>query len=1489
MAKFQGRSGPEIHTLTRKVDNFVYDSVDEIIIEYKNYYYSSDKNTTPHFFEQFKEGQKFYAIASTLRYNHLVLDDVTQNDYYPNGTSGSSDILRNNFQVSMGRATGAVDEYISYFDELTPQKFTSTINTQEPYSKFVILTDSDRTTATLPIEHLTNTSKSADAIHFSLGTTGITSNATNDILTVIVYRSNDNLDDALGNLKKFHSKKSSTKVAEIKFEEPLLEKWNPVSINLRDLDIPNEKCLLWFEFIRFPYYPKNPFPAAYAAWDDTLIDSTWYNFSHTRTTSYPDIDSTGWVINPDNRSMEANINPEQKMIGRVSGEEHEDYIFETVVKSTSAQNGAMGVVIGFVFENGYEYTLSAFRSQGGPMESKTWFAVANAGQSVSFFGLNYENPNIHYELWDNSSSLGLATNSWADPDSPPPVFTKIRVEKSADQVKLYTSPLNSNVIDLSTEIIIPLTGENERFKRSKIGFASWGQPLAQWHDVHFEIGGDWTDPMLNNGTVGVSGLGIENSSREQFFSNPKQNSVFIEEYFSEAFVDKIKVAKQSFNSFTGLVSESLIGSNIIIDNKIDYEEMSIAKLLLHRPGEFEVGGTIGDWSIDKSFIETSSSFLFEFNPFSPFSIHDNDISTNWNGLYLNNPLIVGQEQSVTFQGITYQFEKNDKFVGGIDRYKNDIIQAEYVSIFSKTHDSFVGKELVASQTAPEHLVLEYETGLFVVDHVDLQPINRQFMYGPPTKTLTNTSLSFIDPKDTFQKESQFFEILKSNKVLDKKFFEITNDISLPDVTWKETVKIIEFDFPKTAFFEYAKDLELPIKVFYTPVLDKPFVHKVFFVNLDIPNLDFKPFIEDPKTNFLIEQNYLHTTISVAKGPKNKFKHLMIEELYRPGFKDRDQVYEFMMDKFESVSSTPFDYNKFGYTFYEPITTNRPSLSGGSNAFGHDLLPVMKQQEVMSHYKFFDLGYEVENSFGIAGRHGRSRDHEYRETQFIEAYEFTNIDWHIETGGTFDPNWIDNSANSSFNFVFTRDDSPENGRIPDCLIFDDNRITGTFTDTDKFLRQYQWESWTTLQGTTKSSNNNSVMVLSENSTYVPTEAGDEFTSISDTLDFDYDDFSVITPRLWEVNFTGTSITKGTIDLVYEGTTLNRGDIITQNISGEINQLEIIEKISEFNKDSDRAGGSLVSELIHRYEFENLRGNIEVTTLEETFSETFVSGNSSLEEEKTAMQDELLFSTGMRKSILQKKIAELIETISENTALNPTGFGFIVKVPAGKQVNYQRVTNADGELFVVDDFGLNGSGAVKKFIKIVFKIHNNWSFDRDLRLFTNTSIVDSDYSNRTDWVEAERAAGRGLFNPSNNNIQMDIILEEYIKDYDIGVITIDDYITKRDFVIDSRDYFSEDQKIEYKQFLDTIIYKNLKTGQWEKDINVINTLTGNLISEKFRLSDSKDRGERFDTISQTENGEQVFKLNCSTNVDEQTFYDNIDPVRVIRGYPVYASCN
>jgi hypothetical protein len=271
-------------------------------------------------------------------------------------------------------------------------------------------------------------------------------------------------------------------------------------------------------------------------------------------------------------------------------------------------------------------------------------------------------------------------------------------------------------------------------------------------------------------------------------------------------------------------------------------------------------------------------------------------------------------------------------------------------------------------------------------------------------------------------------------------------------------------------------------------------------------------------------------------------------------------------------------------------------------------------------------------------------------------------------------------------------------------------------------------------------------------------------------------------------------------------------------------------------------------------ENIRGEIEVTTLEETFTETFVSGESTLQAEKTRAQEELAFSTGIRRSVLEKKIEDLTNTIAENLITNPTGYGFISKTPAGKQVNYNYVTNAENDSFVVDDFVMNGSGSVSKFIKIIFKIRNNWSFDRDLRLFTDDSIVDTEFNSRTDWVNTQRENNRAVWSPSTNNTELDLVLIEHIKNYDIGTLSIDDFISERDFIIDSRDFSTPEQKTEYKKYLDTIIFKNLKSGVWHKDVDTINILTGDYLSALFPISDSKDRGERLDTISQTENNEQ-----------------------------------
>ena len=1472
MATFQGRSGPSVKTVTRRVDNIIFDSPSKTLtIDYTNYYYSPKKNSTPHFFEDIgPTGLSFEVIRSGLFWNNLELDSSTRNHYYPNGYLSTNISEFMSFYNTYGYPL--IEQYESVFDELYPKGFVSQINERSgETSRYILLSNNDRKTATMPFKHYhgdSDLSHLNDVFHFSMAEDSIASNSPDDTLLVVVYRSIDSYDTAIKDLKSFHSKKTSTKVSEFTFEYTSTT-WQAFSINLRDLEMPVGDCLLWMEFIRLPVFPKSPFDTT--PWNTTLIDDTWYNYSHTRV--YPNTkptypfkiqDTTGWVSNPNTVALEANTDPESRPIGLVSGEDHENYIFESVVKSTSFDDDAIGLVIGFVFENGYEYTLTAYRSQGGNMESKTWFVVANAGQSIGFTGTNYNELGapMPFGVYDNSSSVGFATNSWATE----PVGTKIRVEKTTNEVKVYTSQMNSTTIDLSTEIVIPLTGDNARFKRSKIGFSSWGQPLTQFHNVYFQtVHTGLTENEVKNGNVGVGGFGIEQTNKVQYFANPKSNRYFIEHYHHEKFTDKqnSNIIVESFNSIDGTMSVfkdnppvSFLKSSLISKKSL---------LFIPRGNDYTDAPTIGDWEY-RPYLQLSNSKSFDVNPF----VEDMPGSKikSWGGeLFLESGTSFSH-QPVSFQGITYNFERPSEYVFNtlnlIRQESNFALHLESFNPLNLNYETELSRAEVVPAT---HNVVELSSGLYLLES-DAYTAYRALSFGPPKDIAKPISKFGIgNPKDTFYKNNQFFDLLSNYDYKDGQYVEITKNTSLGDTTWKETIKVLNFDFSKTAYFEYSKPIELPIKVFYTPVLDKPFVHKVFFVNFDTGEPKFKPFVQSPDKTFLIEQNYMHSMVSIGKGPKNKFKHLMIEELFRPGYRSYDQVYEFMMEQFEVVSSVPFDYKKFGESFYEPILTNRPSLSGGSNAFGHDVLPVDKGP-TSDKNKMFDLDRHIENSLQGAGRSGTHRDNEYREVQNIEIYEFQYLDWDIKTQSPYLEEWRINKEKSTFNFIYTIDDTPSNGRIPECLKLEDGRISGQIQDTDKFLRKYSYESWMKVQGKTDNDGN--------------------FTSFADSLDFSYEDYELITPREWEVNLTGRSITKGTIDLVYDGIELKRGNIIQQSISGAVSEFEIVEKISEFTKESDRGSG-LVSETIHRYEFENLRGDIEITTITDLFTQTFVDGKTELQNAVSDLQEELEFSVDMRASRLQKQIDDLNSTILENDSVNPTGYAYVQQTPAGKQVNFQYVSNEDGDTFVVDNLELTTTGTVSKFVKLVFKIRNNWSFDRDLRLFTEDGIDDSEFENRTAWVADQRSNKRGLFDPQTNNNEMDQILIDYMKEYDNSIISIEEYIEQRNIVIEGRIYITPDQKNEYINYLDEIIYIDKRTGEWKRDIELIKIISVSDFSSRFPINDGKNRGEHLDTTSETENGEQVYKINCTVTVDEQTFYNNVDDVRIIRGYPVYASCN
>ena len=75
----------------------------------------------------------------------------------------------------------------------------------------------------------------------------------------------------------------------------------------------------------------------------------------------------------------------------------------------------------------------------------------------------------------------------------------------------------------------------------------------------------------------------------------------------------------------------------------------------------------------------------------------------------------------------------------------------------------------------------------------------------------------------------------------------------------------------------------------------------------------------------------------------------------------------------------------------------------------------------------------------------------------------------------------------------------------------------------------------------------------------------------------------------------------------------------------------------------------------------------------------------------------------------------------------------------------------------------------------------------------------------------------------------------------------------------------------------------------DNNFINSLTTQEFLDRFELIVPIERMTYLNKVSETIDNREVFKINCKYEVDEQSFYEQIDDMQVIRGYPIYAACN
>jgi len=204
-------------------------------------------------------------------------------------------------------------------------------------------------------------------------------------------------------------------------------------------------------------------------------------------------------------------------------------------------------------------------------------------------------------------------------------------------------------------------------------------------------------------------------------------------------------------------------------------------------------------------------------------------------------------------------------------------------------------------------------------------------------------------------------------------------------------------------------------------------------------------------------------------------------------------------------------------------------------------------------------------------------------------------------------------------------------------------------------------------------------------------------------------------------------------------------------------------------------------------------------------------------------------------------------------------------------------------------MDNAGALRKEITLLFKIYNNYTYDKDLFLNKSTEI-DTGSQNRQAWLADNRSNENYAYNPSNNNIALDENLINSITNYRNGVIDINLYLEERDFAFSSREYVDDDQKNAYENYINSIVKLASLAGDYEIVEDRYNEMSLDVISVRFALSDieSKQRFLYLENISEDGNNE-TFKLNCAYEVSEEIFYKNTDDILEIRGYPVYASCN
>tara|TARA_B100000212_G_scaffold215574_1_gene163055 strand:- start:1344 stop:3821 length:2478 start_codon:yes stop_codon:yes gene_type:complete len=274
---------------------------------------------------------------------------------------------------------------------------------------------------------------------------------------------------------------------------------------------------------------------AQAPTDPQVVFNTWNRFSHLGTSqplaNQSDLDA--WSYNSGTGAVE-NANNTASATGFYSPRKYDSYTHEATLKSGGSDDDILGVIIGYVIEDGKHYTLSAIRQTTGNIiqSGLQWGLVYNINQDHT------DNTRDQALLANGTSTAGGATQGWSSFTN----GTKVRVRKIGASLSIKTSQWNSTSIDDTTEITFDLNSDSrtQRFAGSvPYGYVAWSQGPASFNGlsftpdtpesiIHFKDNGATTFYEYNSGT---SAWDVDTSStlgdrKGKFYHNDKTGRTF---------------------------------------------------------------------------------------------------------------------------------------------------------------------------------------------------------------------------------------------------------------------------------------------------------------------------------------------------------------------------------------------------------------------------------------------------------------------------------------------------------------------------------------------------------------------------------------------------------------------------------------------------------------------------------------------------------------------------------------------------------------------------------------------------------------------------------------------------------------------------------------------------------------------------------------------------------------------------------------------------